>query len=101
MPGIEDIIEDNKPIDTDASTDDMNGFTSGDTIAIIPEETGNSEPVLTSDDDEVTEEQAETIVAATSSIYIVAAKMLKELHIINTDEFTQLIAECGDKEEAA
>ena len=101
MPGIEDIIEDNSPIDTDASTEDMTGFTSGDTIAIVPEETGNSEPVLTSDEDAVTEEQAETIVAATSSIYIVAAKMLKELHIINTDEFTQLISECGDKEEAA
>lgn len=98
MPGIDEIVENNEPI----VEEENQGLTSGETIAVITEEGNNNEPAeLTGEEDDVTEEQAETIVAATSSIYIVTAKLLKELHIINTDEFTQMISECAKEEDAA
>lgn len=102
MPGIDEIVDNVQPDNTDNGLGDMTGF-SGDTISVAPESTGENVPTLTDDNDDVTEEQAETIVAATSSIYIVAAKLLKELHILTTDEFTQLIGECAksDSETAA
>ena len=102
MPGIDEIVDGVQPDNTDNGLGDMTGF-SGDTISVAPESTEENTPTLTDDNDDITEEQAETIVAATSSIYIVAAKMLKELHILTTEEFTQLIGECSksDSEEAA
>ena len=94
MPGIDEIVENNIP-------EESEGLTSGDTISVVDSD-GNNEPAqLTDDEDDVTEEQAEVIVAATSSIYIVTAKLLKELHIINTDEFTQMVSECSKEEEDA
>ena len=108
MPGITDIVDDMTPITTDESVEDMTGAEGG-VIAVVEDNSSTNddmtpignEEAITTDDDEITEEQAETIVAATSTIYIVAAKMLEKLHILSTEEVTQLVGECSKEPDVA